>query len=82
MAFIHDDERRQLAQYLNQGGVGGIRQEQALILEIIRPSFEVAVLLIDLPGVRAFAVDAEGGVAENADGQLAHHGFGIEVLDV
>ena len=82
MALIHDHNRLQMAQHLDQRRVRCIGQQYVIIFEVLCKAEQVAVFLIDLSDVAATAVDAQGTVAHDADGQHFPHGIRRKVLPV
>ena len=71
-----------LANNLQQGGIRRIGQEQFLVVEQLRETEKVAVLLVDLLVVLALWVGTNRRIAEYRYAQVLHDVSRLEVLGV
>ena len=82
VAFVHDHNRLQMAQYLNQRRVRSVCQKRFRIFEKFCETIEISVFLIDLAHILLLAVNAQGAVAHNADRQHFPHRVRRKILPV
>ena len=82
VAFVHNHNRLQMAQYLNQRRIRGICQKRFRVLEKFRKTIQIPVFLIDLAHVLLLAVNAQGAVAHDADRQHFPHRVRRKILPV
>ena len=82
VAFVHNDNRFQMAKHLNQCRIRRIGQQHIFIFEILGKAEQIAVLLINLADILFLAVDAQRTVAHHADGQHLPNGIRRKILSV
>ena len=82
MAFIDDGHGTEAPKHLHQRGFRRISQHDGLILEEVGKSLQIAILLPDLPDVLLGAVDPQGIIAEDAEGQYFLHCIRRKVLSI
>ena len=82
MALVHHHNGGQLTQHLNQRGVRRVSQQDGGILNIPGKLQQVSIFLIDLAGLLFCTVNAQGVIAQDADGQLSSHGLRGKELSV
>ena len=82
VAFVHNNDRLQMAQHLNQRRIRCIGQQRLRVLEILRKAEQIAVFLIDLANIFLPAVNTQRAIAHYADGQHFPHSVRRKVLPV
>ena len=73
VAFVHNNDRLQMAQHLNQRRIRRIGQQCIRIFEILCKAEQIAIFLIDLADVLLPAVNAQRAIAHHADRQHFPH---------
>ena len=73
VAFVHNHNRLQMTQYLNQRRIRRIGQQRLRVLEILCKAEQIAVFLIDLADVLLPAVNAQRAIAHHAGRQHFPH---------
>ena len=82
VAFVHNNDRLQMAQHLNQRRIRRIGQQCIRIFEILCKAEQIAIFLIDLADILLPAVNAQRAIAHYADCQHFPHSVRRKVLPV